>query len=71
MIRIDVPGEQAEVALQRIRPLINPALRVVIAPMFLDQLALSCYQQGLFDGLQLSARPELRALTAPAPKEPK
>lgn len=54
LIRIDVPAELAEVALRRVRPLCRESLRLVVSPWLLEQLMLSCYQQGLIDADELA-----------------
>lgn len=53
---VEVPREIADVALERIRPLCRKDLRAAIAPELLEQLMLSCYQQGLVDGDQTAKR---------------
>lgn len=53
---VDLDREVADAALERIRPLCRKELRTAIAPEMLEQLMLSCYQQGLVDGDQLAKR---------------
>lgn len=69
LIRIDVPEEHAKIALDRVRPLCHESLRLVVAPLMLEQLMLSCYQQGLMDADQLARMGMLPAGAGPEKRE--